>query len=122
MTEEEMQKKMEFILEQQAQFAVNIELLREAQQQTESRVAEIATAQAQAARMQTHVNEVVAVMAEAQERMAEAQERMAETQKRMAETQERTDRKMAETDDRLNALINVVERYISEGRNGKSQS
>ncbi|MBV9959733.1 MAG: hypothetical protein JO360_15015 [Acidobacteria bacterium] len=24
------------------------------------------------------------------------------------------------TDDRLNALINTVERYISEGRNGKS--
>ena len=108
MTEEEMQKKMEFILEQQARFAVNMELLSEAQQRTEARLAEVATAQAQMARSQTHMNEVVAVMAEAQERMAEAQER--------------TDRKMAETDERLNTLINVVERYISEGRNGKSQS
>ena len=122
MSEEEMQKKMEFIIEQQAQFAVNIDVLREsvshlseAQQRTEAHLAEVATAQAQMARSQTHMNEVVAVMAEAQERMAEAQERM-------AETQERTDRKMAETDDRLNTLINVVERYISEGRNGKSQS
>jgi 3'-phosphoadenosine 5'-phosphosulfate (PAPS) 3'-phosphatase len=99
MTEEEMQKKMEFILEQQAQFAVNIDLLREsvsqvseAQQRTEAHLAEVATAQAQMARSQSHMNEVVAVMAEAQER----------------------------TDDRLNTLINVVERHISEGHNGKS--
>ncbi len=28
----------------------------------------------------------------------------------------------ARTDERLNTLINVVERYISEGRNGKPRS
>ncbi|MDT4897928.1 MAG: hypothetical protein QOH25_3005 [Acidobacteriota bacterium] len=99
MTEEEMQKKMEFIVEQQAQFTVNIELLREAQQRTETNLAQVAAAQAQMARSQTHMNEVVAVMAEAQER---------------------TDRKLAETDDRLNTLINVVERHISEGHNKKT--
>jgi 3'-phosphoadenosine 5'-phosphosulfate (PAPS) 3'-phosphatase len=94
-----MQKKMGFILEQQAQFAVNIGLLREsvsqvseAQKHTEAHLAEVATAQAQMAQSQSHMNEVVAVMAEAQER----------------------------TDVRLNTLINVVERHISEGRNGKS--
>ncbi|HEX8922991.1 MAG TPA: hypothetical protein VF766_16065 [Pyrinomonadaceae bacterium] len=108
MTEEEMQKKMEFILEQQAQFAVNIDVLREnvsrlseTQQRTDEQLAEVATAQVQMARSQAHMNEVVAVMAEAQER---------------------TDRKLAETDDRLNSLINVVERHISEGHGGKSQS
>jgi multidrug efflux pump subunit AcrA (membrane-fusion protein) len=111
MSEEEMQKKMEFIIEQQAQFAVNIGLLREAQQRTEERLGEVATAQAQMARAQTHMNEVVAVMAEAQERMAESQERM-------IEAQERTDQKLAETDERLNTLINIVERHISEGHNG----
>jgi 2C-methyl-D-erythritol 2,4-cyclodiphosphate synthase len=111
MSEEEMQKKMEFIIEQQAQFAVNIDLLREAQQRTEERLAEVAAAQAQLSqsqvqmsRAQTHMNEVVAVMAEAQERMIEAQER--------------TDQKLAETDERLNTLINIVERHISEGHNG----
>jgi hypothetical protein len=110
MREEEMQKKMEFIIEQQAQFAVNMDLLREAQQRTEERLAEVAAAQAQMSRAQTHMNEVVAVMAEAQERMAESQERM-------IEAQERTDQKLAETDDRLNTLINIVERQISEGHN-----
>jgi hypothetical protein len=78
----------------------NVKRLSEAQQFTELRVADIAVAQAQAARTQSHMNEVVAVMAEAQQR---------------------TDRKLAETDDRLDTLINVVERYISEGRNGKDQ-
>ena len=29
------------------------------------------------------------------------------------------DREIKETDERLNALINTVERHISEGRNGK---
>ena len=57
MTDEEMQKKMGFILEQQARFAVNIDLLREAQQRTEANLAEVATAQAQMARAQTHTNE-----------------------------------------------------------------
>jgi predicted ArsR family transcriptional regulator len=104
MSEEEIQKKMGFIIEQQAQFPVNMDLLREAQQRTEERLAEVVTAQAQMARAQTHMNEVVAVMAEAQERMIEAQQR--------------TDQKMAETDERLNTLINIVERHISEGHNG----
>ena len=31
------------------------------------------------------------------------------------------DREIKETDERLNALINTVERHISEGRNGKGR-
>ena len=100
MTDEEMKQTMGFILEQQVQFAVNVDVLREnidvlrenvnslaeSQKRTEETVATLV-------RMQTHMNEVVAVMAEAQER----------------------------TDDRLNTLINVVERHIREGHNGKAK-
>ena len=107
MTNEEMQKTMAFIIEQQARFTVNIDVLREnvsllaeSQKRTEETVANLA-------RMQTHMNEVVAVMADSQQRMVEAQER--------------TDRKLSETDDRLNTLINVVERHVSEGHNGTSK-
>ena len=32
------------------------------------------------------------------------------------------DREIKETDERLNALIDTVERHISEGRNGKAQA
>ncbi|HEY0006230.1 MAG TPA: hypothetical protein VGB17_15730 [Pyrinomonadaceae bacterium] len=37
------------------------------------------------------------------------------------EAQGRTANQVAETDERLNSLITVIERYISEGRNGKSE-
>jgi DNA anti-recombination protein RmuC len=115
MTDEDMKKKMEFIIEQQAQFTVNMDLLREAQQRTEARVADIATAQAQATRMQAHVNEVIATLAEAQQRTEERVQTL-------VESQTRTDQKMAETDERLNTLINVVERHISEGHGGQSKN
>jgi hypothetical protein len=36
----------------------------------------------------------------------------------LAESQARTDRQIAETSERLNALINTVERYISKRQNG----
>jgi hypothetical protein len=94
MTDEERQRTMDFILEQQAQFAVNIEHLREnvesltaAQARTDAAVGAL-TAQVQTiARQQEHINEVVAVIADAQQR----------------------------TDERLNVLIDVVQ----QGKNGK---
>jgi peptidoglycan hydrolase CwlO-like protein len=113
MTNEEMQQMMEFILQQQATFTVNLERLTEkvehlsdAQRRTEQNLAELATAQAQMARQQTHMNEVVAAIADAQQRTESKVAELAEAQ--------------AHTDERLNTLINVVERYFSEGRNGKS--
>jgi uncharacterized protein with gpF-like domain len=115
MTNEEWERKMEFILEQQAQFYANIELMRErtgehekgmeefrkgmeelraAQQVTEMRLADMVGAQAQAARAQSHMFEVVAAMSDSQVR----------------------------TDERLNSLINVFERHLIEGRNGNPKS
>jgi hypothetical protein len=55
-------------------------------------MAEMAQAQAEMARAQTHMNEVVAVMADTHRH----------------------------TEEKLDAFIGVLERYISEGRNGKS--
>jgi hypothetical protein len=85
MTNEELEKAMQFILEQQAQFAVN-------QQQVGERVSRIETNMADMARAQTHINEVVAVMVDTHRH----------------------------TEERLEAFIGVLERYIIEGRNGKS--
>ena len=136
MTNEEWERKMEFILEQQAQFYANIELMRErmgehekgmdefrkgmdefrkglnelkeTQQLTEMRLSDLVAAQAQAARAQSHMFEVVASMSDAQQN---TEARMAE----MAVAQTRTD-------ERLNSLINVFERHLSEGRNGNSKN
>jgi uncharacterized coiled-coil protein SlyX len=84
MTNEELEKAMQFILEQQAQFAAN-------QQQLGERVTRLETNMAEMARAQTHMNEVVAVMADTHRH----------------------------TEEKLDAFIGVLERYISEGRNGK---
>ncbi len=120
MTNDEMQKMMEFILEQQARFATNMDLLGEkvdhlsdAQRRTEESLAELAAVQTHMLRMQTHMNEVVAAIADAQQR---TDAKVAE----LAEAQARTDRKLSETDERLNVLIGVVERYFSNGRKSDS--
>jgi acetolactate synthase small subunit len=88
MTDEDRQRTMDFILEQQAQFSINIESLREAQARTDAAIAQLTTQVQSIARQQEQINEVVAVIADAQQH----------------------------TDERLNALIDVVEK----GRNGQT--
>ena len=78
MTEEEMKRTMDFILEQQAQTNATIG------------------------------------------RLSEKVDRNAETATALLAIAEIHDRQMKETDERLNALINTVERHVSEGRNGKT--
>ena len=99
MTNEEIEKTMQFILEQQAQFVANQQQVNERVSRLETNMAEMAEAQAQMAqaqaqmaRAQTHMNEVVAVMADTHKH----------------------------TEEKLDAFIGVLERYISENRNGKS--
>jgi uncharacterized coiled-coil protein SlyX len=85
MTYEEMEKMVQFILEQQAQIVVQ-------QQQVGERVSRLETNMADMARTQAHLNEVVAAMLETHKH----------------------------TEEKLDAFIRVLERYISEGRNGNS--
>ena len=92
MTNEEIEKTMQFILEQQAQFAANQQQINERVSRLETNMAEMARAQADMARAQTHMNEVVAVMADTHKH----------------------------TEEKLDAFIGVLERYISENRNGTS--
>jgi acetolactate synthase small subunit len=95
MTDEDRQRTMDFILAQQAQFSVNMGVLRESQARTDEAVSRLSiqveqlTTQVQSiARQQEHINEVVAVIADAQ----------------------------PHADERLNVLIGFVEK----GRNGQS--
>jgi acyl transferase domain-containing protein len=93
MTNEELEKAMRFVLEQQAQFAANQQQISERVSRLEANMADMAQAQAEMARAQTHMNEVVAVMADTHRH----------------------------TEEKLDAFIGVLERYISEGRNGKGK-
>ncbi len=106
---------MECIIEQQAQFATNIQKLEESQTRAEARMNRTEGA------IIAIVN-IVGRLTEAQERteikLAELAEAQKLTDARLSETNEA----LVETNERLNTFINVVERFISEGRNGKSQS
>lgn len=93
MTNEEIQKIMEFIIKRQENFAENME-------KAEMRMNRLEGAF-------VGVFNIISETVKAQKELTEAQKELAEAQKH--------------TDERLSALINTIERYISEGRNGKSQ-
>ena len=109
MNNEEFDRKMAFIVEQQAQFAVDILKLGEVQgqlqatqAQTENVVARLAHATLEGFR---DVNTKIVALVDAQIRLNESQAY--------------TDKNLARTDENLRNLIAVVDRYFSEGRNGK---
>ncbi len=96
MTNEEFEKRMEFILEQQAQFTSDIQQLRESQAQTEQLVNRLAAVALEGFK---DVNAKIDALVDSHIRLMESQSR---------------------TDENLRNLIAVVDRYFSEGRNGKS--
>jgi chromosome segregation ATPase len=133
MNGEELERAIAFIIEQQAQFAAN------QQRHDESLLKHEETMHNHEEFMRDHE----AVMRDHEKRMRDHEESMRnhdETMRRIEGTQEqtalqiqhlggamvelaeahtRTENTLAETNDKLNALINTVERHISEGRNGK---
>src|SRR2546426_11725367 len=109
MNNEEFERKMAFIVEQQAQFATDIQQLGEVQgqlqatqAQTENVVARLANATLEGFK---DVNAKIDALVDAQIRLNESQSR--------------TDENVSRTDGNLRNLIAVVDRYFSEGRNGR---
>ncbi|MFN2454781.1 MAG: hypothetical protein ABR577_11230 [Pyrinomonadaceae bacterium] len=119
MSEEEMQRKMEFIVEQQAQFTADIQLLKERDAQAEVRMAkleEVVLRLANAAEnrfgaLNDALNDRFATLTEAMTSLATAQQK---TETKMAELAVA----QAHTDQRLDALIDI----IRAERNGESQN
>lgn len=117
MSEEELRKKMEFIIEQQAQFAADIQRAQEERERAEKeREAEAKLWREKYNGLTDAMTTVVGALG----KIIIAQEKLTEEMRELAAAQQRTDAKLAETDERLNVFINVVERYISERRNGQS--
>jgi hypothetical protein len=101
MTNEEFDKRMDFIVEQQAQFASDMQQLREAQAQTEHVV--------------TQTVEIVGRLANG---TLEGFKDVNTKIDVLVDSQIRTDEKINALADDLRNLIVVVDRYFSEGRNG----
>jgi hypothetical protein len=106
MTNEEMQSTIHFILQQQAQFSVNQQLMQENFVRLEETV--------------NRLSERVDKLAERMDKLAESQESLHRLVGAIAVAQATTEANLSQTDKRLNDLIAVVERYISERRNGNS--
>jgi hypothetical protein len=113
MTDEERQRAMDFIVEQQAKFSVDIEQINESYRRSEhrfdrdERILKLMIKAGRRARQ--HMREQDEVF---QEQRAHVDEKFAA----LAEAQTRTEESIAHTDKRLDALIDIVR----EGRNGKS--
>jgi hypothetical protein len=104
MTNEELEKKMEFIVEQQAQFTADMQKLQEAQTRTDQIVNRLATATL--SRFET-----------TDKRSDDVDERISA----LVDSQIRTEENVKKTEENLRNLIAVVDRYFNEGRNGNSK-
>lgn len=106
MTNEEMEKAMKFIVEQQAQFSVDIQKIQEAQTGTNQLLNRLAAATVQG-------------FENVEARSSEMSENVDRKIAALVDSQLRTEESLKRTNDDLRNLIAVVDRYFSEGRNGK---
>lgn len=136
MNNEEIERKMNFIVEQQAQFASDIQQLQESQARTEQVVAHTSELVAHTSEAVAETSEAVAQTSEVLGQMGDVVTRLAnvthagftevnakinalvDAQIRTEEHLNRTDENLNRTDENLRSLITVVDRHLS-GRNGK---
>ncbi|HZH31442.1 MAG TPA: hypothetical protein VEY11_11825 [Pyrinomonadaceae bacterium] len=113
MPDEETQRTMRFILEQQAQLTATVGRLSETVERISGKVDRTADG----------ISSLLAI-AEIHDReigeLRESVNAMQESVNAMRDSVTAVDERGRETDERLNALINTVERYISERRNGQA--
>ncbi len=100
MSNEEFEKKMEFILEQQAQFAANM-------QEHDARFAQL----------ENIVNRLAAVTLEGFKDVNAKIDALVDSHIRLAEDQAQTAANLARTEENLRNLVAVADRYFSERRN-----
>ncbi len=106
---EETQHNMDFIVQQQAQFVVDIQKLGEAQAITDGIVERLATATlGRFERVENELESKLDALIDSHVRLVDAHDRLTTSQK--------------ETDERLSAFITTVERLISARRNGESDT
>ena len=116
---ERTQRTIDFILQQQAQFSAGMERLRASQEQSEQRWEQRwERIERMWERTEESVRSLHAIAQIHEGEITALAQTLEQTQAQTALQMTETDRRMAETDERLNALINTVERMIAERRNG----
>jgi len=112
MTDDERQRQMDFILNQQAQLTATVGQLAG---KVDGLAGSVGVLTASVDRLVGKVDGLTDKV----DHLAEKVDRTADSVTALLAIAEIHDRELKETDERLNALINIVERHISEGRNGK---
>lgn len=110
MNDEQLEQRIEFIIEQQAQFASDIQVVREVQATDAKLLKE----------QHRNLSDAVVALMGMVGRVAEAQERGDRRASELAERVSELADAQARTEEHLNIFINVVEKYIS--RNGGNGS
>jgi len=123
MNNEDLQRKMAFIVEQQAQFASDIQRLQESQARTDQVVAQTGEIVAQTGEIVAQTGEIVAQTGEIVARLANVTfEGFKDVNAKidaLVDSQIRTDEHVSRTDENLRNLIVVVNRYFTDGREGR---
>ena len=147
MSNEEMNQKMEFIVEQQAKFAADIEIMREVQaadaklfskqdRRLSDAVIGLVALVGNLTKAQTGADERISELTQAQAHtddrinaLVQGQARTDESFTLLAQAQTRTDESIklltesqTRADERLNIFINVVERHISGNGGAESRA
>lgn len=112
MSPEEMQRTVQFLLTQQAQFASDLASLN-------GQVVRIADAVLGLTGIVGRVAESQAQLVESHRGLVEAYARLVEAQERLAAAQARTDEQLRETDARLNIVIDMFERHLRENHGAR---
>ena len=106
MDDKKLEKTIEFILNNQAQFSVDIQKLQEANKDAEKRISVLERATVNFYNALTETNANISIVVEKVNLVSDKVDKLADLQK--------------ETDDRLNAVILMAEKFFS-GENGSSK-
>lgn len=112
MTNEEMERAIEFLVQHQAQFSADMQAMRVEFDQR------MTTLENKFGKLTDAAIGVTAMLGQLVKQQTESDEKI----KVLTEKQTATDAQLKETDERLNIFINVVERYISERHDGRNSN
>ena len=113
MDDEKINKTIEIILQNQAQFYADLQLLQEAHKEAEKRTGVLERAAVNLYNAQTKTNETV-------DKLADKVDGLAEKVDKLVSSQKETDERLRETDERLNAVIFMAEKFFGKN-NGDSE-
>jgi hypothetical protein len=123
MNNEEFDRKMAFIVEQQAQFASDIQMLQESQAQLHEVQTQFQEAQARTDQVVSQTAQVVGQMGEVVTRLANVTHAgftdVNTKINALVDAQIRSEETLSRTDENLRDFIAAVNRRFSEGSNGK---